>query len=138
MWNCGRSNQFFLFSLFQEYFMWKIAGANTTLSLKPNHFGFIMWQYSNVFDFDDDGNELFSGMLDQGKALRLISSRNHCWGFSTMHTFDTLQARFKPVQNLSSRFVEWSCAVGITTTTHAVVWILSNNISMKLTLRERF
>ena len=50
------------------------------------------------------------------KALSLISSRDHCQRSSPSRIYDTPRAGFEPAQNLSSDFVEWSCAVVITTT----------------------
>ena len=58
----------------------------------------------------------FCGMVDRRKVFSLISSRDHCQGFSPSRISDTLQAGFETVQNLSSGFVEWSCVVVITTT----------------------
>ena len=60
----------------------------------------------------------FCGMVDWWKALSFISSQDHCLRSSPSQISDTLQAGFEPVQNLSSDFVEWSCAVVITTTPH--------------------
>ena len=50
----------------------------------------------------------FCRMLDQRKALRLISSQDHCQRFSPSHISDTPHVGFKPARNLSSSFVEWS------------------------------
>ena len=58
----------------------------------------------------------FCGMVDRRKAFSLISSRDHCQRSSPSRIFDTPQAGFEPVQNLSSALVEWSCTVVITTT----------------------
>ena len=58
----------------------------------------------------------FCGMVDRRKAFSLISSQDHCQRSSPSWISDMLQAGFKPAQNLSSGFVEWSCAVVITTT----------------------
>ena len=56
------------------------------------------------------------GMVDRRKAFSLISSRDHCQRSSPSRISDTPRAGFEPVQNLSSDFVEWNCAVVITTT----------------------
>ena len=56
------------------------------------------------------------GMFDRQKMFSLISSWNHCQKSSSSRISDMLQAGFEPAQNLSSGFVEWSCAVVITTT----------------------
>ena len=58
----------------------------------------------------------FCGMVDQWKAFSLIFSRDHCQRSSPSQISDTLQVGFEPAQNLSSGFVEWRCAVVITTT----------------------
>ena len=58
----------------------------------------------------------FCGMVDRRKALSLISSRDHCQRSSSSRISDTPRAGFEPVQNQSSGFVEWSCAVVITIT----------------------
>ena len=46
----------------------------------------------------------------------LTDSQDYCQRFSLSHIFDTSQAGFQSVQNLSSGFVERICAVLITTT----------------------
>ena len=58
----------------------------------------------------------FCGMVDRQKAFSLISSRNHCQRYSPPRISDASRAGFEPAQSLSSGFVEWSCAVVITTT----------------------
>ena len=58
----------------------------------------------------------FCGMVDQLEALSLISSRGPCQRSSPLRISETPQAGFEPAQNLSSGFIEWSCAVVITTT----------------------
>ena len=58
----------------------------------------------------------FCGMFDRQKVFSLISSWDHCQRSSPSRISDTPRAGFEPVQNLSSDFVEWSCAVVITTT----------------------
>ena len=57
----------------------------------------------------------FCGLVGRRKACSLISSRDHCQRPSPSRISDTPQARFEPVQNLSSGLTEWSCAVVITT-----------------------
>ena len=56
------------------------------------------------------------GMVDQRKTFRFISRWDHCQRSSASPISDTPRAGFEPAQNLSSSFVEWSCAVVITTT----------------------
>ena len=63
-----------------------------------------------------DELKCFCGMVDRWKAYNLISSRDHCQRSSPSRTSDTERARFEPAQNLSSGFVEWSCAAVLTTT----------------------
>ena len=58
----------------------------------------------------------FCGMVDQQKAFSLISSRDHWQRSSPSRISDMPRAGFEPVQKLSLGFVEWSCAVVITTT----------------------
>ena len=79
---------------------------------------FSFLEYLTLFwnDDDDDDDELFCGMVDQRKALSLISSRDHCQRSSQSQISNTPQARFEPAQNLSLDLVVWSCAWVITTT----------------------
>ena len=58
----------------------------------------------------------FCRMVDRQKLLSLIPIRDHCQSFSPLQISDILRAGFQPVQNLSSGFVESSCAVVVTTT----------------------
>ena len=59
----------------------------------------------------------FCGMIDRRKTFRLISSLDHCQRSSPSRMSNTPRAAFEPVQNLSSGFVEGSCAaVAISTT----------------------
>ena len=58
----------------------------------------------------------FCGMVDRRKAFSIIPSRDHCQRSSPSRISDTPLAGFEPAQNLSSDFVEGSCAVVITTT----------------------
>ena len=58
----------------------------------------------------------FCGMVDQRKAFSLISSGDHCQRSTPLLISDAPWAGFKPVQNLISGLVEWSCAVMITIT----------------------
>ena len=48
----------------------------------------------------------FCGMVDQRKALNLISTRDHSHRFSPGQIFHMLGARFEPAQNLSSGSIE--------------------------------
>ena len=54
-------------------------------------------------------------MVDQQKTLNFISGQNDCQKFSPSQISNMLQAGFEPALNLSSGFVEGSCAVMITT-----------------------
>ena len=58
----------------------------------------------------------FCGTVYRRKAFSLISSRDHCQRFSPSRISDTPRTGFEPAQNVSSGFVEWICAVVITTT----------------------
>ena len=60
------------------------------------------------------------GMVDQRKTFSLISSHKDCQISSPLWISNTPQAGFEPAQNLNSGFVEWSCAVVITTTPQRV------------------
>ena len=64
----------------------------------------------------------FCSMVDWQKAFSLISSRDHCQRSSPSRISDTLRAGFEPAQNLSSDFVDWSCAVVISTTPRRI-WL---------------
>ena len=50
------------------------------------------------------------------KAFSFISSQDHCQRASPSEISNTSRTGFKPVLNLSSGLVEWSCAVVIITT----------------------
>ena len=58
----------------------------------------------------------FCGMVDQRKALNLISKWNHYQRSSPSRISDMPRTGFQPTQSLSSGLVEWSCPVVITTT----------------------
>ena len=57
----------------------------------------------------------FCRMVDQQKVLSFSSTQVHCQRFSSLQMSHMLQAVFEPVQNLSSDFIEKSCAVVIIT-----------------------
>ena len=61
----------------------------------------------------------FCGMVARRKAFSLISNRGHCQRSSPSRISDTPRAGFEFAQNLSWGFVEWSCAVVITSTPRA-------------------
>ena len=58
----------------------------------------------------------FCSMVGQQKALKFIFRPEHCQRFLPLWIPDKPGAQFEPAQNLSSGFVECSCAVVITTT----------------------
>ena len=91
------------------------SGSLTNLTLKPFTF-----QTRTILMMMN----CFCGMVDQRKAFSLISSWDHCQRFLTLRISDMPQAGFEPAQNLSSGFVEWSCAVVVTTTPrlHLTYW----------------
>ena len=72
----------------------------------------------------------FYGMVDQQKtfhrqrAFCLISSWDHCQRSSSLWIFNTLWSGFELMQSLSSDFLEWSCAVVITTTSQQFYLVL--------------
>ena len=59
----------------------------------------------------------FCGMVDWQNTCDFISSQYHFQRFSPSQNSDLPPARFEPVQNLSSGFDKWNCAVVIITTT---------------------
>ena len=77
----------------------------------------------------------FCGMVDRRKAFSLISSLDHCQRSSPSRISDTPRAGFEPVQNLSSGFVEWSCAIVITTTPR--LWFELIELIMGLSTYQR-
>ena len=58
----------------------------------------------------------FCSMVDWRKVFSLNSSQGHCQRSSSSWISDMLQPVFESVQNLSSGFVECSCAIVMTTT----------------------
>ena len=62
-----------------------------------------------------DDDELFLWYGWPTISVSLISSRDHCQRSSPSQISDTPRAGFEPAQNLSSGFIERSCAVVITT-----------------------
>ena len=60
----------------------------------------------------------FCGMADQRKAFSLLFSQDHCQRSSTLWISHMPRVGFEPAENLSSRFVEWSCAI-VTTTNYS-------------------
>ena len=55
------------------------------------------------------------GMVEWQKDFGLICKWDHCHRSLPFRILDTVKAGFELVQNLSSAFVEWSCAALITT-----------------------
>ena len=80
-----------------------------------------LWYYQKPIRYERRKNWMmmmmncFCGMVDRRKAFSLISSRDHCQRSSPSWISNTLRAGFEPAQNLSSGFIEWTCAVVITT-----------------------
>ena len=71
----------------------------------------------------------FCVMVDLRRRLRLISSRDHCQGFSSPQFSDMRRAGFELAQNLGSDFLmNVSCAVLITTKSqpHTVAYVNSS------------
>ena len=58
----------------------------------------------------------FCSVIDRWKAFSLTSSQDHCQRSSPLQISNNPQAGFEYAQNLISGFVEWNCAVLITTT----------------------
>ena len=66
----------------------------------------------------------FCGMVNRRKAVNFVFRQDHCQRFSPSRIFDMPRAGFEPAKNLSSGFVEWSCAVVITTTPRRQYYLL--------------
>ena len=64
----------------------------------------------------------FCGMAEWQKDFGLICKWEHCHRSLPLRILDTLKEGFELVQNLSSAFVEWSCAAVITTAPQFVLW----------------
>ena len=83
------------------------------------HWKILPWQEKEEYHKNDRKispcMNCFCGMTDRRKAFSLISSRGQCQRSSPLRISDALRAGFELAQNLSSGFVEWSCAAGITT-----------------------
>ena len=65
---------------------------------------------------DDDDDELFCGIVDWRNVFSFTSSRDRSKRSWPSRISETRQVGFEPTQNLSSGFVEWSCAVIVTST----------------------
>ena len=78
--------------------------------------GKFLWSTFTSICFSLMMMNFFCGMVDQRKAFNLISGWGHCQRSSSSRISDKQQARFEPVQHLSSGLVWWSCAVATTTT----------------------
>ena len=83
-------------------------------------------------------------MVDRRKAFSLIPSWDHCQRSSPSWISDTLRAGFELAQNLSSDFVEWSCAAVITTTprrryttTPWCIFIKTKRFDIRVKLRSK-
>ena len=72
----------------------------------------------------------FCVMVDRQKTLSFIPKREYCQEFSPSQIIDTPGAGFKPAQNLSSGFVQWSCA--------GVIFCLPYDRMALRTLGEKF
>ena len=70
----------------------------------------------------------FCGMVDWQKAFSLTFSRDHCQRSSPLWISDKPQAGFEPAHNLISGFVEWSCAVVITTAPQRILKLKNDNL----------
>ena len=83
---------------------------------------------------------VFAEWLTEERHLCLISSQDHCQRFSPFQISDMLQADFLPVQNLSSDFVKWSCAVVITTTPryHYLIHLCQSNFCDDFNIFDKY
>ena len=75
-------------------------------------------------------DKLFCGMVDRRKKFSLISSPDQCQMSSPSQVSDMPRAELEPAQNLSSRIVEWSCAVAVTSTPRHLTLFLQVIVSM--------
>ena len=80
----------------------------------------------------------FCGIVDGQKAFSLISSRDHCQRSSPSWISDMPWAGFEPAQNLSSGFVEWSCAVSLSQTYIKIGVHIQKFLSVLLTRQSEF
>ena len=78
--------------------------------------GKFLWSTFTSICFSLMMMNFFCGMVDQRKAFNLISGWGHCQRSSSSRISNKQQARFEPVQHLSSGLVWWSCAVATTIT----------------------
>ena len=91
--------------------------SSMSMSLKFHLFWNESWHPQNfeqvivAFEQEHELMNCFCRMVDRRKASSLISSRDHCQRSSPSRISDMPWAGFEPVQNLSSGFDEWSCAV---------------------------
>ena len=90
---------------------------NTLLLWGKSFLPFYQGKLLYIFSFVCELN-CSCGMVDRQKAFSLIFRRDRCQRSSPSRISNTPQAGFEPAQNLSSGFVEWSCAVVITTYFH--------------------
>ena len=74
-------------------------------------------------------NNCFCHMANQRKAISLISSWDHCQRSSPWQNSTMLQAGFETMQNLSLGFVEWRCAIVITTTLLQAGFLLNQEVN---------
>ena len=78
----------------------------------------------------DDLMNRSCGIVDLRKVFTPYIQPVPCQRFSPLQIFDTPRAGFKPRQDLSSDFVEWSYAVVISTTPRRSIW--RNNCKVSL------
>ena len=66
----------------------------------------IYLKYASTLPFQTSEMNYFCGMIDQRKALSLISSRDYCQRFSTSQISDKSRVGFEPAQNLITDLFE--------------------------------
>ena len=93
-------------------FLWKTSSKGYSCM----KFNIISYVISYIFMSEVYLMSCFCKMVDHRTALILISSSDNCHRFLPWQISDTSQAPFDPTLNQSSSFVEWSCAIVITTT----------------------
>ena len=75
----------------------------------------------------------FCGVTDRWNGFSLIYCRDHCQGFSSSQISNTPRVGFESAQNLNLGFLEWSCAVVITTKPrcHIITTTLRSNLKLR-------
>ena len=95
------------------YMDYKNDALNICLKFVILHCSWAKWRFDDFFLWMMN---CFCRTVDRRIESSFISSRDHCQSFSPSRISDTMRAGFETTQNLSSGFVEWTCAVVMITT----------------------